>query len=87
MDFDKESLPKHIAIIIENSIISNGLPMPIITLEIEQKIPLWKQSMNMQMGKPYQTKQNERVTKQVRWLNEKELHGNMRFEVYRFMYM
>ena len=78
---------QHIAIIIEKDILDRGLPRPQITLERQKNISWTKQVMNMQMGKPYRTKEEERITRNIRWLSEGELHGNMRFEVYRCLYI
>ena len=78
---------QHIAVILDGSFVDGDLPAPIIIMDVEKDIPLWKQGMNMQMGKPYRTKQSERTTRQVRWLNDSEIHGNMRFEVYKCMYL
>lgn len=56
---------------------------PIVVLDVAHKVPLWKQSMEMQMGRMPQTHQMQREVRRVRWFDTKELHGNMRFKVYR----
>ena len=78
---------KHIAIIVPKEICENGFPEPVVTLDVESKVPLWKQSMQLQMGRiPHNTK-SDRVTRRIRWFTTDELHGNMRFEIYRFVFM
>ncbi len=78
---------EYIAILIDSSCIGNCLPAPFVTMDTVEKTPLWKQSMNMQMGRIPQATRSSRTTKQVRWMTEKEIHGNMKFEVYRCVYL
>lgn len=73
----------HMAIIVNDSYIGDDLPAPIITMDVQEEIPLWKQSMQLQMGQMPKSHRSNRVTRHIRWLNEDEIHGNMRFEVYR----
>lgn len=60
-------------------------PRPLIVYDDEVKVPLWKQSMQMQMGrKPTQTT-TRRDSKSVRWISEEEINPTMRFAVYDFV--
>ena len=78
---------KHIAIIVPKEVCENGFPEPLITLDVESNVPLWKQSMQIQMGRMPKTTTSNRITRRVRWLNSDALHGNMRFEIYRMVFM
>ncbi len=53
-----------------------------VVFDEEVKRPLYKQAMDMQMGKPYKPKDTHRTVRYIDYIDPEKIHGNMRFEVY-----